>query len=110
MSSFINYGFLNITIVEFDTEDNIYRTDKAPWQQNLNLDTMEPLSMYGFRYYAQHKMWFKSTIEIKSIRLNNFNFKYSVKKVSPFHFEIHSKQIKEYFDGTDNISIIAKFL
>ncbi len=70
---------------------------------------MKPLGTYGFRYYAPHKMWFKSINEIKSIRLNDFNFNYSVKKISPFHFEIHSEHIQEYFDGTDNIGIIAKF-
>ena len=106
---FLNYGFLNLMIVEFDTEDNIVRTNKIQWRQNLDLNTFQPLFTYGMWRYANDKMWFKSTEKIKSIRLNKFNYKYKVKKVSDYYFEIHCDQFQDYFDGTDNIEIIVKF-
>jgi hypothetical protein len=109
MSTFLSYSYLNIDLVEFDTEDNIFRTLKTHWEQNLDLNTWEPLSTYGFRRYSNDRAWFKSINEIKSIRLNKFDFNYKIKKVSPFHFEIKSDHFREYFDGTDNIEIVVKY-
>ena len=108
-NNFLNYGFLNLMIVEFDTEDNIFRTNKTPWEQNLNLDDMTPLSTYSLWRYSNNKMWFKSKNKIKVIRLNNFNLKHKIKKVSDYHFEIYCSQLQRYFDEKDNIEVIVKF-
>lgn len=109
MSTFLQYVGLNIGMVEFDTEDNIFRTNRTPWEQNLNLSTLEPLSTYGLRWYAPTKLWFKSINDIKSIRINNFPQKYSVKKINSNYFEIKSEYLQTYFDGCDNITIVVKF-
>jgi hypothetical protein len=106
---FFSYGFLNLMIVEFDTEDNIFRTNKTPWEQNLDLDTYDFISTYGLYRYSTNKIWFKSKNKIRSIRLNNFKYKYKIKKISDYHFEIYCSQLINYFDEHDNIEVIVKF-
>ena len=106
MNKLLLFGlFVNLQIVEFDTQDNLVKFE-CTQMQNLNLDTFEPLQKFGLRRYTDKKMWFKSTEPLKTIRLNNFNKKYKVKKISPYHFEIKCVNLQEYFDGTDNVEVI----
>lgn len=99
---------LNLQIVKFDTQDNLVKTCDGQWSQNVNLDTFEPLGPFGLWRFDNHKIWFKSTTPIKTIRLNNFPYQYKVKKVSPYHFIIKSGRMQDYFDNTDIVEIIVK--
>jgi hypothetical protein len=106
--NFLNYNFLDLTFVKFDTQDNVLQICSEPWKPNLNLDDSSILQEFGLNRVSDTKIWFKSTVPVKTIRLNGFNKHYKIKKISKFHFEITCNKLPEYFDGTDVINVIVR--
>jgi len=107
--SFLSSRYLNLLIVEFDTEDNMVRTNKTIWEHNIDLDNIPNfLSEYGLWRYENKRMWFKSKSNVSTIRLNNFNLKHKIKKINKRHFEIYCPNLFTWFDQHDNIEIIVK--
>ena len=103
-------GLLALMIYEFDTQDNLVKgLAYNEWKQNLNLDTFEPLQEVGLRRDGDYTFWVKTDRPAKSIRINNYPYKYKVKKISPNHFAVRSVRLQDYFDNTDNIQIIFKY-
>jgi len=108
INNFLNYTFLDLTLVKFDTQDNVLQICSETWKSNLNLDDLSILQEFGLRRYSGTKIWFKSNIPVKSIRLNKFNKHYKIKKINNFHFEITCNKLQEYFDNTDIINVIVR--
>lgn len=105
---FFNHGLIKLEMVEFDTQDNLVKLDSV-WKQNLDLNNnFKPLEKFGLRRFSDTEMWFKSEESVSMIRLNNFPYSYKIKKVSNREFIIKSKKLQNYFDGTDNVTIIVK--
>lgn len=106
-------AFMSVQLVKFDTQDNVHLEafqfpNGNEWQQTLDLDTFEPINNYGLRR-EDGKLRFKSKDRVSTIRLNNFPYRYKVKKISPYEFEVRSSQLQKYFDGTDIVHVIVKF-
>ena len=78
LKSIFSMLFLNLQIIKFDTQDNIVQIG-CEWKQNLNLDNFEPLQDYGL-IRQDKKLFFKTKVPVKSIRLNKFKQRYKVKK------------------------------
>ena len=106
--TFFTLGLLNLSVFQFDTQDNLVKTINLDWTQNVDLETFEPQTLAGLWRDSNTTFWVKTKKPIKSIRINNFPFKYRVVKVNPQHFVIKCARMQEYWDQTDIIEIIVK--
>lgn len=103
--------FLSATIVQFDTQDNVFLKDFDcnNWQNSGGIDDGEPVNQYSGRrmlYKGNHAVRFRTTEKAKRLFLNKYPFSYKVKKISDFEFIVVSKKFNDYFDGTDVIEAI----
>ena len=105
--TFFTLGLLNLSLFKFDTQDNLVKTINVDWTQNLD-ENLNPLTLVGLWRDSSTTFWVKSKKPIKSIRINNFPFKYRVVKVNSQHFVIKCARMQDYWDQTDIIEIIVK--
>ena len=109
--TFLALQFLSLAIYRFDTQDNLMkclRADRNFYEQNVNLDTFEPVNEIGFWRDGDKTFWVKTKFPAKTIRINNYPYRYKVKKVSDTYFKVRSVDLQKYFDNTDIIEIIVK--
>lgn len=105
LKSIFSMIFLNLQIIKFDTQDNIVQIG-CEWKQNLNLDNFEPLQDYGL-IRQDKKLFFKTKVPVKSIRLNKFKQRYKVKKHGSQLFEIKCVNLQKHFDETDIVEVVV---
>lgn len=101
-----------VAVAAFDTQDNLVRVYEnntlGDWLPNLNLDAdFEPQQKFGLRRHEATKLWFKSKVPVRTIRLNNFDKFYRVRKLSDYHFEVECYRLQEHFDNTDYVEVLV---
>ena len=119
------FGAIKVATATFDNQDNLVKIHdrsvklvnpdnpdefvrECDWVQNLNLDNFQPHQVYGLRVFAEGKLWFKSSVPLKGIQLNNFRFFHKVKKINQYHFEVECHRLQEHLDGTDYIEVLIR--
>lgn len=109
--TFLALQFLSLSIYKFDTQDNLVKCLTSDWgqyEQNVNLDTFEPINEIGLWRNGNKTFWVKTKFPAKTIRINNYPHRYKVKKVTDTYFIVRSVDLQKYFDTTDVIEIIVK--
>lgn len=108
-------AFMALTLVKFDTQDNLYleafQFPNCNEWQHQETPAGEPSGKYNLKRESikgKDGLRFKSTEKVQMIRLNNFPYTYKIKKVSKYEFEITSKKMNAYFDDTDIVELIVK--
>ena len=103
---------MSITLVKFDTQDNIHQKAFGvpcnEWTQTLDLDTWKPAVDFGLRR-EDVGVRFTSVEPVSTIRLNNFPYHYKVKKISKHEFLIKCGKWDAWFDDTDMLEVIVKY-
>lgn len=91
------------TMVQFDTQDRIFRKNfDWEWQQQtLKTDRVNRES-----YKGKDILRVKTEKPTKWIYLNNFKHSYKVKKVSQNEFIVYCKDWQKHWDQTDIINIL----
>ena len=109
-------AFMAVSLVKFDTQDNLFlESFQFPngneWQHQ-ETPAGEVTGKYNLKRESirgKDGVRFKCTEKVKTVRLNEFPYSYKIKKISPYEFEITSKKMQAYFDDTDIIQVIVKF-
>ena len=109
-------ALMSITLVRFDTQDNIWlQSFQFPngneWQhqEDNEGDPINVWSLKRVQINGKQALRFKSSKPVSTIRLNNYPYRYKVKKVSPYEFEVKSNQLQAFFNNTDIVEVIVKF-
>ena len=105
--TFLTLGFMSLSILKFDTQDNVVFKD-CEWKQNVDLETFQPIGEIGLWRDSNTTIWIKSKTPLKTVRLNNFPYWYKVKKISSKHFQIKCKKFPEYWNNEDVIQVVVK--
>lgn len=105
-------SLMSLTIVRFDTQDNIY---KNAFSNEWSHQESDPAIGYIPEYTLKRELIkgkpgirLKTLAPVKMVRLNDYPFKYKVKRVSDNEYEITSTRLQDYFDETDIIEVVIK--
>lgn len=105
-------SLMSLTIVRFDTQDNIY---KKAFSNEWSHQEPQPGSGEVSEYVLKRELIkgkpgirLKTLAPVKMVKLNDYPFKYKVKRVSDNEYEITSAMLQDYFDETDIIEVVIK--
>lgn len=102
---------VNLTIVKFDTQDNLFLKDFDchNWQNQGGLDEGEAINQFSGRriaYKGVNALRVRTTTKTKRVFLNHYPFFYKVKKISEKEFILISKKFNDYFNNTDIVEVL----
>lgn len=105
---FFGFNILAATLVQFDTQDNIYREAfECNWVPQIGSieDDGSRYMVQRIDHNGQSALRVFSIDKIKAIRLNKFPFSHKIKRVSPYEFLVTSKYFEKYWNDTDWVEV-----